>query len=394
MVSIVRDPSQIGGMRQRANLSPDANHDLEDDADLEDIPDHSDAPTRRLRTRQGTIFDRFDNLHPNDDETDHGFHRHHRTNHSFGWHNSHDNTLTDEERMAYQFHLSQLLNYHYRFQKWHLTVILVLTGLAMVALVGTFGYLNYRDGTASLNTVDASRPYGGGEMSMFPPADPALPLASISAWLADYQCAKLGLNGSSLVIVNLDVSTIDPATQQAAVGYHLSFTPCGDYAIVGQRSTEPNLRYPLTLVFGEIALIQFASEAPMPDSYISTSFATGDLNNYPFDHYTGNVLQVVATAAVNSSVSVKVPLMLRFTGAAQTYAISVLLNQDVSEGGRGQALWFQMAVDRSVSTKLFSLMVMVVMWAVSLIAFGLSVVSWFAWKKVEPPIIPFSLALL
>ncbi|KAJ3334263.1 hypothetical protein HDU76_003912 [Blyttiomyces sp. JEL0837] len=76
------------------------------------------------------------------------------------------------------------------------------------------------------------------------------------------------------------------------------------------------------------------------------------------------------------------------------FTISTDEVDDISDDGDGTILSMRVTVMRSFTTKLFSIFVMVIMWALSFLTLGLSISPWLLQKAVEPPAIVFGLALV
>ncbi|KAJ3414126.1 hypothetical protein HDV05_007070 [Chytridiales sp. JEL 0842] len=267
-------------------------------------------------------------------------------------------------------------------------LILSASFLVFIAIVIVIGVINAKDGDIKLQTSFVSTiPNSNGALSNFPVSQ--FPLAEgPQATLCDTR---------DFIQMFANVSSVD--TNQGRFTLHVLFFPCGKFALRDpQMQARFMLRNPTTLLFNNIP-ITFPSNLPMPSQDISLKFASGDPNSYPFERYITNSFLVTGTfidttVPGNNTALQPVPVQLNIVGALQTFGISVSELFDVSPQGTGTTLSARLQIQRSFSTKFFSVFVMGVMWLLSLLTFALSLTPWARGYKIEPPALVIGTSLL
>ncbi|KAI8910270.1 hypothetical protein EDD86DRAFT_246655 [Gorgonomyces haynaldii] len=109
----------------------------------------------------------------------------------------------------------------------------------------------------------------------------------------------------------------------------------------------------------------------------------GFQNNYPLDNYT----MAASFSASNSQGSL--PIGFLEPKILQGWSI----DSSVSDRSNGARV-LTVNLTRSMTTILYSILILIIMWILSLTIFILSVTLWFRERKVEPPTIAVSAALL
>ncbi|KAJ3106969.1 hypothetical protein HDU97_005250 [Phlyctochytrium planicorne] len=339
--------------------------------------------------------------------------------------------------------------------RWKMWVWVVMTVLVLGGVVAIFGVLNWKDGEKKDNSTSQSRPPNK-DRSSYPPAQSVGTTSVQAKTRTSFRCSNFP--NASLLIVRLDITSVDPVGSSMRV--QMGVEGCGDFlegqggavdggddggggydgAIVGNGRS---LGVPVDIAFDTFRM-HINPFTPIPSQDLTLTFASGDVNNYPFDRYQSNFIRIAATTTElpkslqgilgpnttataierrqaapveTTSVSVpkglnqtvlqqqqeeklrdlgvgRVPMAVFVDAALLTYTITVPENVDITEKGDGTIVSVQIDVRRSFVTRLFSLFVMAVMWLLSVVTLGLALTPWMVWKKVEPPAIGFGLALL
>ncbi|KAI9007083.1 hypothetical protein BC832DRAFT_427668 [Gaertneriomyces semiglobifer] len=127
----------------------------------------------------------------------------------------------------------------------------------------------------------------------------------------------------------------------------------------------------------------------------------GDLNEYPFDEWETAPLIVEGTfrntsASANPAAEV-VPLISITWGQLQDYktefpvSTNCLTTNDVNIAGQAS---IQAVISRTVTTKIYSIMITTMLWILSIFVIGVSLVILLQRRVAEPPVIAFTAAIL
>ncbi|KAI8615873.1 hypothetical protein BC830DRAFT_1168238 [Chytriomyces sp. MP71] len=214
-------------------------------------------------------------------------------------------------------------------------------------------------------------------------------------------CADQGLDAVNII---LEVYNVNYPNSQLQVSS--SFIPCGEVLSHSLQS--------LTLKFvGSMNLGAFVSSFDDFDSFIATNmsilvnadtfnfangavmsnktsniYIEGDANSYPLDTFTVT-FNVRGTFGPNNQ---KLPIIVFLFGAPLGYS----LNLNVAGTATNTAASLTVSAKRNPTTIAFALAIMLLMWAMSLLAIALAYSVWTIKKdkKVELPFIIFTVALL
>ncbi|KAL2916804.1 hypothetical protein HK105_203583 [Polyrhizophydium stewartii] len=125
----------------------------------------------------------------------------------------------------------------------------------------------------------------------------------------------------------------------------------------------------------------FKQGASIPPFDITVPIAEGQPNRYPFDVY---ATEFEITLLYKDSYNQTIPMAVALVGAVQSWSTKLNIN-DLQSGQRLVRVHAEFR--RSWTTQLFSIIVVIIMWALSLSVFTLSVTLWLRDRKVEPPTI-------
>ncbi|KAH6562163.1 hypothetical protein BASA50_006934 [Batrachochytrium salamandrivorans] len=114
----------------------------------------------------------------------------------------------------------------------------------------------------------------------------------------------------------------------------------------------------------------------------------GQPNLYPFDKY---YTTFDMSLFVGSSFNESIPMAIGIVGAVQSWTVGLSLSK--AQGTSGLVL-VDTTINRSWTTKFFSMIVVIIMWALSLAVFTLAITLWLRDRKVEPPTIAITASLL
>ncbi|KAI8898425.1 hypothetical protein BC833DRAFT_437059 [Globomyces pollinis-pini] len=135
-------------------------------------------------------------------------------------------------------------------------------------------------------------------------------------------------------------------------------------------------------------IVNFTTNDVQPK--LEGSFSTPDAspNFYPYDQY--NVTVIVSS--VNLKDGQLIPVALGFSGTVDGWFAHV--DEVTSLLPDNTIIVFSLIFRRSTNSKIFSVAIILIMWALSITALTLSVTLWFRDRKVEPPTIGFIGSLL
>ncbi|KAJ3094801.1 hypothetical protein HDU97_007558 [Phlyctochytrium planicorne] len=198
--------------------------------------------------------------------------------------------------------------------------------------------------------------------------------------------------------INVDVSVINMDFAAGTYKLKLDFFPCGDYV----DKTNPHigkstvLGVPVKLSFDN-KIYNFTSGGPMNTQEFTASFDSGDINNYPVDRYTATDLFIEAEVTnKNATAPLQVPLLVTFSASLLTYTVKLIALQDFLSPNNPsyETIVLAFKASRAITTIFFSGLIMTIMWGLSLLAVFLAITLWLRGRKVEPPTIAFSIALM
>jgi len=135
--------------------------------------------------------------------------------------------------------------------------------------------------------------------------------------------------------------------------------------------------------------VNFPANITMPFQTVS-QVLDGDINSYPFDIYSFDYTISAYSSPTNVSYGDPLPLTIFSQGAFQGFTVGTKF----SGSDDGSSVTITLTVKRSTTTKAFAIIIFMVMWCLSLSIFTAAMSVWFREKKVEPPLIAISTALL
>ena len=189
------------------------------------------------------------------------------------------------------------------------------------------------------------------------------------------------------IIATLNITAVD--VPNSLFKAHVDLIPSGNFS----RSTNDQLRrpsQPVSLFLGS-KLVNFPADVPMAGQELIISMSNADTNDYPFDRFDANLIFTAFLNISDSKTAVRVGV--RAQGALQGWTINPTLNEIVNTDGS-----FYVSIDlsaiRSITTKFFSVFIIIYMWFLSLSAIVLASTLWYRERKVEPPTIGFIASLL
>ncbi|KAJ3103223.1 hypothetical protein HDU97_010287 [Phlyctochytrium planicorne] len=267
-------------------------------------------------------------------------------------------------------------------KRYQTALFMVLFIITLVTVVSIFGVANGKEGQKKRNRQDSSL------NPDFPEAFPLAvePIAGINPGdLGDEVdiCIRRNLLNINVGVANLDLVNGNYKLK-------IDITPCGDFI------DRNRLAVGKSLVLG-VNIYNLTAGNPVPSLEFGSSFDSGDINNYPFDKYKAKELYLEASFFNKTSNSTElVPMMVFFNAGLLTYSVSkeTLENVGSEIPPSYTNIVFGFRAKRSFTTVFFSGLIMSIMWALSLLAVFLAVTLWIKGRKVEPPTIAFSIALI
>ncbi|KAJ6551876.1 hypothetical protein B0H19DRAFT_1159306 [Mycena capillaripes] len=237
----------------------------------------------------------------------------------------------------------------------------------LLALVSIVGYESFKEGTKSR---DKSNAYG----------------VDVNSVDGD----NFGTNWTSAdlaLAMVLTVDSFDPNKQGTALGFHLEYFPINDLVTENGTLLAPGV--PVRLLLQSVTS-NFAANTIMPQQTVS-QILDGDVNRYPFDIFEVDYQIFAFSSPTNGTYGTPLPMTIYAEGTVQGWKIDTDFS-GINDDGSGVNIHIR--VSRSPITKAFSMIIIVVMWCLSSGIFIAAMSVWFREKKVEPPLIAISTALL
>ncbi|KAJ3084642.1 hypothetical protein HK102_000602 [Quaeritorhiza haematococci] len=195
------------------------------------------------------------------------------------------------------------------------------------------------------------------------------------------------------LLIDYYVSAVDPraySTKIAATAY--LFTVAGiEKFFTGQEFNEDDFietrtPFPFNLTLGDKEN-SFKAGAMLSRQEIPIPILEGMPTNYPVDDYRAH-FYMEASATINNTI----PIAALTYSALQLFSFRTTFTY--SPSGGGSALLASIHIKRSRMVIGYSIVVIIIMWLLSLSLFTLAVGVWVRKRKVEPPTIAFSVAML
>lgn len=182
----------------------------------------------------------------------------------------------------------------------------------------------------------------------------------------------------------ITVDSFDPAKSTSTLGFHMDLAPINNLSAV-----EFGPAVPIRLVISS-KTVNFPANISMP-AQTGSELLDGDINSYPFDAYTVDYYIYAFTSPANGSYGTPLPLTTFVQGTVQGWSVSSVFQGLLDDGS---SLQITFTIKRSAVSKAFAIIIFLVMWFLSLSIFVAAMTVWFREKKVEPPLIAISTALL
>jgi hypothetical protein len=232
----------------------------------------------------------------------------------------------------------------------------------LVLVISILGWRNYVDGVKKL---DPKIGFG---------VDLNNPDNSYTKWTSAPYALK-----ASLVI-----DSFDPGKAGNTLGFHFEFTPLNQLYSSNHSDVDIAPTLPVRLILGS-ATVDFPANTVMADRPVS-QVTSGDVNWYPFDKFYVRYYMGAFTSG-----SDPLPLTVFLFGAVQGFSVDAWFLGLTDDGSQ---LWADIYVTRSGTSKVFAIIIFLVMWCLSVSIFLAAMSVWFRGKKVELPVIAISTALL
>jgi len=238
----------------------------------------------------------------------------------------------------------------------------VASAVVGVVLVSVVGWANNVEGIKAQNKLDS---YG---------TDPTNDTFPGTNWTA-----------VDTVLVGLvQVNSFDPNGKTGpAFGVQLSYN-----SLLNQ-SQFANFIVPIQITVQQKPT-NFSANSELPSQAFSLN-APGNPNNYPFDSYSAFIDIETSILPFNGNLTNNglLPLTVFTLGALQgfTYTPQFQGNDD------GSQLFITFTIQRSTTTRVFAVIVFLLMWCLSLSIFVAAMSVWFRGKNTELPLVAISTAL-
>ncbi|KAI8615327.1 hypothetical protein BC830DRAFT_1168699 [Chytriomyces sp. MP71] len=188
---------------------------------------------------------------------------------------------------------------------------------------------------------------------------------------------------SDFVVVYAQATSLDVVAQSAKFSIYFDFS--ASLAVNGTHSAViTEAPGPINITVGN-DVFSFKTGAPMFSKSISVP-VYGDTSLYPFDSYYAEFPIFATFGDTSKPLTVLSASLGSPSGFASSYDFATV---DGTRDQMGEALF-----TRSKTTRTFAILISLFMWGLSLCASSLSVILWVGDRKVEPPHIIFTSALL
>ncbi|KAI8835961.1 hypothetical protein BJ741DRAFT_195930 [Chytriomyces cf. hyalinus JEL632] len=197
----------------------------------------------------------------------------------------------------------------------------------------------------------------------------------------DYYVESPATNVTPQIVVQVDTESVD------VMGGHMRclclFFLADD--LIAPGSEEKLYPEPKSAISVTIGPKQFSFKANQPMLWQSVNIPVfGDFNFYPFDTLE-SIITVSATAGDNTTL----PVSLILTGIPNGYNFRYTADTPDGFEAVGKA-----DIERNVTVRSFATLIMVIMWFLALASVTFAAGLQFYGKKVEPPFVAFTIALL
>ncbi|KAF8149288.1 hypothetical protein K438DRAFT_1988919 [Mycena galopus ATCC 62051] len=236
----------------------------------------------------------------------------------------------------------------------------------LITLVSVVGYESYKEGTKMKSRFNAF----GVELDG--------PNAGTTNWTAEYALE-----------MDVTVDSFDPNKSGNMLGFHINYFPLNNLTT---DSVDADLYVPSVpvRVLLDYLTVNFNANTVMPVQTVS-QILDGDINRYPFDTYTYSYEIYAFTSPGNGSYGMPLPLTVFAQGGIQGFKVDTSFDE-LEDDGSGVVITFTLS--RSPITKVFSILIIIVMWCLSSGIFIAAMSVWFRERKVDLPLIAISTALL
>ncbi|KAJ3290045.1 hypothetical protein HDU79_003592 [Rhizoclosmatium sp. JEL0117] len=209
----------------------------------------------------------------------------------------------------------------------------------------------------------------------------ATELGNFESWKTTPSPDYCGIEPKSFFGAYVRVTSVDAAN--GVVKISTTMAPCGlfvgefdDYSV----TTSQNI----TLNYNNAVMVYKSGQVMTDQSGIVAIDA--DVNNYPFDEFSFSFVMRGTYGAAQRAV----PVLALLYGAPMGYSLSFdpIANDD------NTVVVIAVSGKRNLTVKTFAVIIMAGMWAMALLAVAVAHATWVSGKKVELPVIVFSITLL
>ncbi|KNC96613.1 uncharacterized protein SPPG_08196 [Spizellomyces punctatus DAOM BR117] len=265
---------------------------------------------------------------------------------------------------------------------------------ALIALVAILGVTNRKQGKRKLEASSLLDACSG-----FPALNPTSSLAAQRVLNATgaFDPFEVYLRSLNVVFASMTLASFD--VLKATATYRFDFVALGDFS-EDPTVDRPRPKYDLNFTIPGVTSMTFAKGKAMQRQDVTIGL-TGDVNDYPFDTQESAVITLEGvfrntTAGANATVAV-VPIVAEASGSSQGFRIDfppdLACAGTLADGTPAQII-ASAKISRTFTTQFFSVMVSILLWILSLLVISISLNIVMRGRKVEPPVIAFSAAIL
>ncbi|KAI8848888.1 hypothetical protein BC829DRAFT_432996 [Chytridium lagenaria] len=267
----------------------------------------------------------------------------------------------------------------------------IIGSLAFIATVAIVGIFTQRDAQRKKDQEFTSLV----DSTVFPRANPRLIKELIDAGAYSQDFTGNQFTNYTYILIKAALTGVDPTLGTYRI--QLTFSPCGDFVDLEKLAVGRSgvLATPLSISF-DSKMYRFPAGSPMNSQEFSAPFESGDVNNYPLDRYVAKEIFITGEFYNQfANATQPVPILVIFKAPILTFAVTVDTLKDLTEPiPTGSFIQLDFSATRTATNIFFSCFVMIIMWALSLLAFTMGSTLWMRARKVEGGVISITMGLI
>ncbi|TPX64608.1 hypothetical protein SpCBS45565_g05779 [Spizellomyces sp. 'palustris'] len=270
--------------------------------------------------------------------------------------------------------------------------VFLFTGL--IALVASLGVTNRKQGKKKLEASSLLDACSG-----FPALNPTTSVgaARLLNSTGAFDPFEVYLRSLNVVFASMTLASFD--VLKATATYRFEFVALGDFSD-DPSVDRPRPKYDLNFTIPGVTSLTFAKGKAMQRQDVTIGLI-GDVNDYPFDTHESTVITLEGvfrnTTAGSNATAAAIPIVAEASGSSQGFRVDFppdLACAGTLADGTPVQLIASAKISRTFTTQFFSVMVSILLWILSLLVISIALNIVVRGRKVEPPVIAFSAAIL